>query len=113
MNPKNNNFFIIIFWFLAFNFSKGVLGSSPFCEAYPWFLKRALHGVVHHKTNEDKHHNIWQEEEEPRKTLVSGLAKDVEEPCEKEDIEELEDKDTSGIVHVAREFTEAIIRGIA
>lgn len=72
-----------------------------------------LVSVKHQETNEDKHHNIWQEEEEPRKTFVSGLAKHVEEPSEKEDIEELEDKDTSSVVHVAREFTEAIIRGIA
>ena len=72
-----------------------------------------LVGVEHQETDDDKHENIWQKEEEPRKTLVTSLAKHVKKPSEKENIEELEHKDTSGVVYVAREFTETIIRSIA
>ena len=40
--------------------------------------------------------------------MVSGFAEYVEQPGEKENIQDLKNKDSSGVVNIARKFTEAV-----
>jgi len=104
---------IIIFLFIIFFcLSLSFFLTSFFGQAF-FFKKTSLHGVLHYHANKNKHENIRKEKKKPRDAFITGFAKHVKKPSEKENIEELKYKDTSGVVHVAREFSKTIIRSIA
>jgi len=43
-----------------------------------------------HVRNHNKHNDVWKKEQEPRNRFVPILAKQVENPCPEENVENLE-----------------------